>query len=638
MINPHGYRVDAVACRRATDMLSHRGPDAYGEWISDSGEVFLGHRRLSIIDLSDRSRQPMVGPSGAILIYNGEIYNFGEVRNELKSLGCRFSSAGDTEVLLRALERWGARCLTRLEGMFAFFMWDPKEDRGIAVRDFFGIKPLYLYQTASGGLMVSSEIKSFYAFTEFRSEIDQQALPELLRFRSVCGGRTLLRGVRQLKPGHILRFARCAGTVAEECYWNPVTAASDPALPRSWNGEQFVTVFRDTVQKHLIADVPVGVQFSGGVDSSLISAVATHELGVTLNGFHCQVIDPDLDESPYALDMARELGMSVRAALLNDETFLSDLLERITWFHDEPLAHPNSLGIYLVSKLAHGSVVVLLSGEAADEFFGGYGRYPLLLAHRLLRTPVGLLHRSGYLFHPFTRGKGRVAAVLRYVQRNGRRSVDEQIITGPDYMDPEDLNDILGNENAATSSTEHRSALLPPEREMDVVARCQLFDIQTYLPPLLMRQDKMSMAASIENRVPFVTPAIFASAMGMPRHYRASLTRRKRFLKSLLARYVPRKMASRQKQGFGIPLNAWLRRPAGVERLNDLIAPASRLHHVVDIQRVRRLVAGFNGDQRQADVLWTLMSLKLWMDMFCGPGKQPVLTSDAAERCDHATQ
>ena len=638
MINPPGCRVDAVACRRATDMLSHRGPDAYGEWISGSGEVFLGHRRLSIIDLSDRSRQPMVGPSGAILAYNGEIYNFREIRNELKSLGCRLRSTGDTEVLLQALETWGVRCLTRLEGMFAFFMWDPKEDRGIAVRDFFGIKPLYLYQTGNGGLMVSSEVKSFYAFPEFHPEIDRLALPELLRFRSVCGGRTLLHGVRQLKPGHILRFDRSAGTVVEECYWNPVTAASDPTLPRSRNGEQFLTVFRDTVQKHLIADVPVGVQFSGGVDSSLISAVAAHELGVTLNGFHCRVNDPDLDESSYALDMARELGMSVRSALLNDETFLSDLLERITWFHDEPLAHPNSLGIYLVSKLACGSVTVLLSGEAADEFFGGYGRYPLLLAHRLLRRPVGLLHQSGYSFQPFARGKGRVATVLRYVQRNGLRTVDEQIIAGPDYIDPSDLNEILGDENAANGSTEHRSLLLPPERETDVVAACQLFDIQTYLPPLLMRQDKMSMAASIENRVPFVTPAIFACAMGMPRHHRASLTRRKPLLKSLLARYVPRKMASRQKQGFGIPLNSWLGRPAGVERLNDLIAPTSRLHHVVDMKSVRRLVAGFDGDQRQADALWTLMSLKVWMDVFCGPAKQPVLTHDAAERCDHAAQ
>jgi asparagine synthase (glutamine-hydrolysing) len=436
----------------------------------------------------------------------------------------------------------------------------------------------------------------------------------------------------------MLRFDRLAGTAVEECYWNPVTAASEAAFPRSRNGEQFLTLFRDTVQKHLIADVPVGVQFSGGVDSSLISAVAKHELCVTLNGFHCQVNDPGLDESPHALDMARELGMTVQVALLSDETFLSDLLEKITWFHDEPLAHPNSLGIYLVSKLAHESVTVLLSGESADEFFGGYGRYPLLLAHRLLRAPVGLLPESQLLSSPFVRGKGRLATVLRYVLRNGRRTVDEQIVAGPDYMDPGDLNDILTDENAANRSTEHRSALLPPQREMDVVTRCQLFDIQAYLPPLLMRQDKMSMAASIENRVPFVTPAIFASAMGMPRHYRASFTRRKRFLKSLLARYVPREVAGRHKQGFGIPLNSWLRRPAGVERLNDLIAPASRLHHVVDMKRVRRLVAGFNGDQRQADALWTLMSLKLWMDMFCSPGKPPVLTADAAERCSHATE
>ena len=450
----------------------------------------------------------------------------------------------------------------------------------------------------------------------------------------MCGGRTLLRGVQQLRPGHILSFDRTSAAAAEECYWNPVSVAQEAAFSRSPSDREFLDDFRETVDHHLIADVPVGVQFSGGVDSSLISAVTGRDLGVTLNGFHCRVDDRGLDESGHALNVARELGMDVQVALLDDRTFLSDLLERLTWFHDEPLAHPNSLGIYLVSRLAREKVTVLLSGESADEFFGGYGRYPLLLVHRLAKRPIRLFATSDRLYRPLARGQGRLAAVVRYARQNRYLSADEQIASGPDYMDADDLSDILGDADAISRSLEQRLQLVPRQESLDIVTRCQLFDVRAYLPPLLMRQDKMSMAASIENRVPFATPAVFSTAMSLPSRSRASLFRRKHFLKRLLAQYIPSAMARRQKQGFGIPLQSWLKKQGGAERLQGLVASDSPLQRVVDIKKVRNLVSGFRGERSQADVLWTLLSLKLWMDIFCHPGKGPVLREGTVRTCN----
>ncbi|MEW6138978.1 MAG: asparagine synthase (glutamine-hydrolyzing) [Thermodesulfobacteriota bacterium] len=618
MLNPPDRKVDIFACRQATAMLGHRGPDASGEWLSNSSDVYLGHRRLSIIDLSDRSGQPMVGESGAVLVYNGEVYNFSALRRELEALGCTFRSSGDTEVLLKALEVWGIQCLARFEGMFAFVLWDPRNDQAIAARDFFGIKPLYFTQTRDNALILASEIKSFYAVPEFSPQINEAALPEFLRFRSLCGGQSLLRGVHHLPPGHILRFHRRSGTLSQESFWNPAKAISRGRAP---SASPFESVFRDTIERHLLADVPVGMQFSGGVDSTLISAVAARELGARLSGFHCRVEDKDLDELPYASQLAQVLGMDLHVATLNEHTFFSDLLERLTWHHDEPLTHPNSVGIYLVSRLARGNVTVLLSGEAADEFFAGYGRYPLLLVHDLFHRPLSVAAGRTWTVPPFMQGYSRAGRLLQYVQRNGARTAEEQIVTGPDYMESTHLVELLGDDRALDKSVESRWQLLGPRDGMGVITRAQLFDIQAYLPPLLIRQDKMSMAASVENRVPFVTPSIFSAAMNLPWRNRTGLTSRKPYLKSLLSRYVPPRMVHRRKQGFGIPLAVWLRRGRGLERVKDLSAANSPLRHVLDWKKVSTLVEDFQGNPRHADMLWTLLSLRVWMDLFCSNGK-----------------
>lgn len=619
VINPRGEHIDLDACRRGTNMQRHRGPDAYGEWTSSKHDVFLGHRRLSIIDLSEHSRQPMVGDSGKVLAYNGEIYNFCSVRAELESSGWSFKSTGDTEVLLHALETWGTNGLVKLEGMFAFVLWDPLKEEALIARDYFGIKPLYVLKMPNRGLAVSSEIKSFYALPDFVPQIDTELLPEYLRFRCISGERTLLKGVLEVRPGHVLRYRRENGELLSTAYWEPSSVLTGAERP--WrDGYESIHIrglFTDTVRRHLIADVPVGTQFSGGVDSSLISAIVAKELKTSLSGFHCQVPEAEHDESPLALQIGRFFGMQVHTVELSSETLYSDLLERLTWHLDEPLMHPNSIGIYLVSKLAYGRVKVLLSGEAADEFFAGYARYPLLLLHDLLRRRPLLRATLGSACGFLRPARGRVGTVMNVIRRSSQVDPEQQIVTGLAFADSSVVGDLLGDSDSEASSTARRWACLDSPRELDLVTRCRLFDIRTYLPSLFLRQDKMSMAASIENRVPFATPEVFAAALTLPPRLCATLTSRKEFLKSYLENYLPAKWVRRQKGGFGIPLHTWFATREGSARLGSLASPESPLSSVMDRRKVGELVTGFNGTMATADTLWTLLSLKVWMEVFC---------------------
>ncbi|HMK36207.1 MAG TPA: asparagine synthase (glutamine-hydrolyzing) [Desulfomonilaceae bacterium] len=636
LINPSGRKIDLHACRCGVDLQKHRGPDGSGEWISESEEVFLGHRRLSILDLSEAGGQPMVSDAGNVLIYNGEIYNFRSLRQELESRGCRFKSTCDTEVLLHALETWGTDCLEKLEGMFAFLFWRPDLEEALIVRDFFGIKPLYFWAIPEGGLAVSSEIKSFYALPGFTARLNCELLPEFLAFRSVSGEETLLKEVREVNPGQLLRYRKMSDTVQRSAYWDVASAVSRSTFSGKQGHDEFLSIFTDTVERHLIADVPVGTQFSGGVDSSLISALVIKGLGRDLKGFHCRVEAADYDEMPLAAQIGRFLGMEVEYCALDSKIFFSGLLEKLTWHHDEPLTHPNSVGIYLLSELAREQVTVLLSGEAADEFFGGYSRYPLLLLHGILQDWPALLGSfewvSGFMPHV----TGRFGVLKKFFKKARYMSLEDRIVSGTGFMEDWELQRITGDAEAYQQSIHRRTLFLGDHGTSDMLTRCQLFDIQTYLPALFVRQDKMSMAASIENRVPFATPRILSLAMQLPGESRATTMKRKSFLKSCLNLYIPKRLANRRKVGFGLPLGVWLARPEGRERLRSLTSADSPLHGIVDTKSVESLVTSFRGEAPQANTLWTLLSLKVWMDVFCK--NKPAFVRTEPGRCsaEHA--
>ena len=456
---PPDQQVDQSACEQATALLSHRGPDAGGSWISPEGGAFLGHRRLSIIDLSDAANQPMISPQGGVLIYNGEIYNFRELRTQLKDAGFSFTTTSDTEVLLRALEHWGPSALERLRGMFSLVLWEPGSRHALLARDPFGIKPLYMWQGPRGELAVSSELKAFYALPSFQPEVDPDSLPEYLRFRSLSRQRTLLKGVVKLPPASYAYFSP-GGRVEPRAYWSladcPYRDGGKANLAE--NTDFFVDLFRQTVKAHLIADVPVGAQFSGGVDSSLVSAVARRDLGADLAGYFCRVAQEGFDETPFAEEIAQVLGMPLQRGELSEGVLFSELLESLTWHQDDPLTHPNSMGIFLLSRLAKGQVKVLLSGETADEIFAGYDAHRRLLAFaRLAGIPDALLVPARSL----TRLTRRLRSVGLLLEERLGQDMDSLTLTRRQYLDGPALEALLGP-GADQASLAHRRARAGP--------------------------------------------------------------------------------------------------------------------------------------------------------------------------------
>ncbi len=591
-INPLAKAVDAAACRVATDLLAHRGPDSSGEWMSPAQDVFLGFRRLSILDLSDRANQPMRHPEGAgLLIFNGEIYNFRSLREELRGLGCVFETDGDTEVLMHALAQWGERALLRLEGMFGFTWWNPRTRTALIVRDFLGIKPVSYWRPRGGGIAVSSEIKSFYAMEDFDPQFDPDTLPEYLRFRTLCGGRTLLRGVCDLPPGHLVRYDQNSDSIELRRYWHPNNVVGQIRTRERDAVDRVSESLRRSVHSHLVADVPVGVQFSGGIDSTLVASFARREMQGDLRAFHCGVQDQELSETPYATEFAKSIGVRLRVTKFDSGIFLSDLFDRLMWHRDEPLGHPNAVGVYLISAAAKREVTVLLSGEGADELFAGYWRHSHALRSNLLRkcrwlTRLPRLRSSAY-----------------WVEM----PPDHEIAARSEFLDRSLVSRLLGRD-AHEASVERRVALFQTIEAPDPLAAHQMFDVLTYLPDLLMRQDKMSMAASIENRVPFVTPSMLALGLGLDRASRATWTRQKIVLKRIFESNFPGSDAHRRKIGFAVPLSRWLKTSGGQDRIAAV--PTGPLRDYIDLKAFAEL------QHDRPEVAWVVMSLSEWMRIF----------------------
>jgi asparagine synthase (glutamine-hydrolysing) len=597
-MNSDGRPVDRHACRLATRLLHHRGPDASGEWISPADStVYLGFRRLSILDLSDAANQPMHGENGNVLIFNGEIYNYRELRKVCEGRGRQFRTHGDTEVLLAALELWGAGALTRLEGMFALLFWNAAKREALIARDPLGIKPLYFWRRPGAGLCVASEIKSFYALPEFTPQLRSAALPEYLRFRTLADGETLLQGVDQLNPGHFIRY-QPAGDRFELCrYWS-IAAALDGHKPQeTLDLDGLRSLFRETVDRHLLSDVPVGAQLSGGVDSTLSLAVASRDLGRVMRAFHCSVDKATHSEYEWASRTAEILRVEMASITLDGATLLSDLLERLTWHMDEPLGHPNAAGVHMVSKLARPKATVLISGEGADEIFGGYVRYSSLLWQSKFR---GLGVRNLAFGPGWARKASRLAAMPE----------DEAICSLSEFVPLDTVRRILPGateENTAGA----RLARIGRFSGRSASTRAQLYDLETYLPALCIRQDKMSMAASIENRVPFLTPRMAVFGLSLARKDRASYAEQKVLLKRYLCDYMPKEVVYRKKVGFQLPLEDWLwNHPAGRDRMADL----GRLRGHLDVGGVLQALAP--RDETATELAWVLLTLDIWLGIF----------------------
>lgn len=600
---------------RMTRAMRHRGPDDEGLWNGADGS--LGMRRLSIIDLPG-GHQPMWTENGIGIVFNGEIYNYRALREELRIRGCTFRTRSDTEVVLRLYQVDGLAGIDRLQGMFGLCIYDPTQRVAHLVRDRVGVKPLY-YLDHPSGFYFASEINAILAGLERRPELDLQAVHDYLTLRYVPAPRSIWEGIRKLAPGSSLTFSLETGATIVERYWS-VDFVSEPEDPTRDYAREFTELITSSVEKRLLAaDVPVGVLLSGGLDSSVLSAVAV-ELGH--RDFHTFSVgfqdDDAFDELPYARTMAEHLGCRHHEVTLDRAEFL-DLLPEVVGGSDEPLADLAMIPLHAVSHLARRDVKVVLSGEGSDEVLAGYdldrvaaslGRLESLdrfVPHRarhlapLLRT--ARLDRAAAFAEGGWSGYFRNRRTM--ISRHWTETEKRALWSGREMRSTDDL--------IASWYDEARSRH-PLDQLQDVYCRTWLVD------DLLMKADRMSMASSLELRVPFLDHELVEWAAKLPLSWKVGDRTRgfssKRVLREFARSRLPAEIADRPKQGFPVPAYAWLRGETGGVAARRLAADAGGpLAELLDLRSVGPVVdAARGGDLGAAHRVWVLLVLQAWLE------------------------
>ncbi len=589
------------------DQLTHRGPDDAGNYLE--GPLGLGHRRLSIIDLGG-GHQPMQTADGRyVIVYNGEIYNYQDLRRELEASGARFTTHSDTEVILQLHALQGVQGVSKLNGIFAYALWDKHERRLLLVRDRAGIKPLYLAVT-DAGVAFGSEIKALFESGIVTPRLNEARVGEFLTFRQIAGVENLFAGIESLPPGHTLEIV--AGKPSTpKAYWSPRDTVQPFAGDFSAAVDELDAALNRAVSRQLMAEVPLGTFCSGGIDSSLTTAIASRHASRTINTFSVGFHEASYDESEYAR-LAAAACKTTHHELRIDEREYAELLPNLIWHHDLPINFANSVHIYAVSKLARQHVTVVLTGEGADELFGGYPRYyiPRLLQKvasipALLRKPLfaALAHA------PDNR--------LRKLAHFAGQSLDDILLYNCTGTDPALVQRALGR--GGPLPLEFRVACIrdAAARGLDPVSQLATLDFQTYLVSILNRQDKMSMATSIEARVPFLDNEIIDFARSLPLDFKQTMRHRKRVLKEVALRYLPAAIVHRRKSGFGVPLNPWFAASGPMGRLLDEAVTSDKVTSLLDAKLLQQLVAEHR--TRRADhseFLWGVLNLRLWRERF----------------------
>lgn len=614
-----------------TDVLRHRGPDGDGyyqdEWAA------LGHRRLSIIDLAAGS-QPMTSESGQLwCTYNGEIFNHEEIRRELEAAGHIYKTRCDTETILHAYEQFGAGCVERFRGMFSFAIWN-KSDRSLfCARDRLGKKPFYYF--FNGGLFAfASEIKALLEHPAVSPALEESVLAEYLTFGYVSGAQTLFAGIRKLMPGNTLLLTQDAGRLSLriEPYWDlPQPGANpsgyrqgEPGWPQDEQGwiEECRRRIEESVRTRLMSDVPLGMFLSGGVDSSIIAALMKRLTSGPVKTFAVGYAEAAYSELEPARQVARHIGTDHHEVTIGMENFFQ-ALPNLVWHEDEPIAWPSSVSLYFVSKLASGQVKVVLTGEGSDELFAGYGRYWYYSANSRWARYYGLLPG-------FSR-----RAVASTIAESGLLSAPLRRKLQHTFLGRgEDMRSLYLDNFYAAFSEREQSALLPRAARNGhtpydsflehwnrrsgepLLSRMLYADQKTYLVELLMKQDQMSMAASIESRVPFLDHPLAEFAAAVPEDLKLRGKTGKYIVKKAAEGLLPREIIYRRKMGFPTPLRDWLLRPESAELMSYLQSPGGLLASLTDKGALAGLLERHRkGVEDSTDRIWRLLNLQLWGDI-----------------------
>jgi asparagine synthase (glutamine-hydrolysing) len=593
-------------CEEATivamrDVMPYRGPDDHGLHLE--GPVGLGFRRLSIIDLGG-GHQPMTSSCGRhTIIFNGEIYNYQTLREDLVGKGHAFRTHSDTEVILQLYAAKGEACVETLNGMFAFAIWDSDKRQLFLARDRMGVKPLYYAETPEA-FVFGSEIKCLFASGLVTPILREDALAEYMVFRQAAGPASMFSGVRSIPPGCTLTLKD--GGAALKRYWSPRPSGERVPITFEAAVSQLKELLEDSVRLRLISDVPVGTFCSGGVDSSLVTALAAKRKGEPVNTYSVGFDEGDFDESRYAAIVSKQYGTNHHELRVGNDEF-SELFPRMVWHNDEPLDFANSVHIFALSRLAKRNVTVVLTGEGSDELFAGYPRYriPQLAAMwrrvpRVLRSAVTALS-----------GDHRIAKLERYASIPAAESV----LFNPSYLSRELVQRLAPRLMPLQIAYREQCLREITALDLEAVNRVSLMDQESFLVSILHRQDKMSMAASIESRVPFMDYRIVEFANRLPVNCKLRSGSGKEIVKSVARSFLPAEVVDRRKSGFGVPLAQWFRAGTGLgARLAQLADhPAA---DVFDRTELRRLICEHGAGKDHSEILWTALNLVTWRETF----------------------
>jgi asparagine synthase (glutamine-hydrolysing) len=609
-------RVERDTLTEMNERIVHRGPDDDGFFVD--ANVGLAMRRLSIIDIQT-GHQPICNEDENVwIVYNGELYNHQELRRDLEARGHRYRTKSDTETIVHLYEEYGRDCVKVLRGMFAFAIWDRRKRQLFIARDRLGIKPLY-YWCDGKTLLFGSEIKAILAYPELTAEFNRATLAEYLAFGYIPEPETMYAGIKKLLPGHTLEIGE-TGEPKVASYWDLKVQADDDGRPRQYYVDRYRELLEGCVSSHLMSDVPLGVFLSGGLDSSAVAALTTKIRREPIETFAVGYGEESFSELPYARMVAKHIGSKHHEVCLSQDEFFQ-ALPRLTWHEDEPIVWPSSVSLYFVARLARERVTVVLTGEGSDETLAGYTRYPWTLLNsqmdRAYRTLVPefarKMIRRGIHSGPWSRSLHRKLEHTFLVRDGG---------SWPSFS--------FDNFYSAFSAADQEGLLTPDAKELvgdayagsmdywnassgDLLHRMLYTDIKTYLVELLMKQDQMSMAASIESRVPFLDHELVEFTASIPAKYETQGLAGKFILKSAVEDLLPGEIVHRQKMGFPTPWAYWLAGPQ-LDWLEQLLLERRTMDRgYFRFEAVEGLFAEHRAGKRDhGNRIWRLLNLELW--------------------------
>jgi len=583
--------------KKMADRIAHRGPDDEGFYIHD--HVALAHRRLSIIDL-EGGKQPMYSTDGhLVVVFNGEIYNYKELKEELTDY--QFSTDSDTEVLLAGYEKWGSDLPDHLRGMFAFAIYDENKKTLFAARDPFGIKPFYYYQNPNGTFMFASEIKAFLDHPDFIKEFNEKILPGYLSFSFTPTVETFFKNVYRLDAGHSLTFSE--GLITVQRYYH----VTFPIDKKDYNDtvDKIAQVMEDSVSHHMISDVEVGSFLSSGIDSSYLVTLAkpdkTYTVGYNIDRYN---------EIGYAEELTSHLGLNNTSKMINKEEYMN-ILDKIMYHMDEPSSDPAIVSLYFVAELARKDVKVVLSGEGADEFFGGYNTYREAVDFALYnKIPFSIRHAVANVAKKMPAKRG-----LNFLVRRGEKLEDRYIGVNRVWSDQE-LESLLKIPVTLTNQEITKPVYQEYKQEPDLV-KMQAIDIYFWLmKDILQKADRMTMANSLEGRVPFVDKEVFKVASSLPFEYKVTKANTKVALRDAAKRVIPTEAYKKKKLGFPVPVRDWMRDDDVYNEIKrafstptaDRYFDTVQLIHLLDEHKAQR-----SDEYRK---VWNVYCFIKWYDVF----------------------